>query len=181
MSRRDMPLVLIDRDGVINRDSANYIRTPAEWIPLPGSLDAIARLTRAGVEVAVITNQSGVARGFFSEETLAEIHAAMRLSVEAAGGRIAAVFHCPHHPDDRCECRKPSPKLLLDAAEAFGVPIEGVPFIGDKASDVEAAEAAGARPIFIGRAGSLPGKPAVEIYPDLDTAVRHLLGESGGS
>jgi D-glycero-D-manno-heptose 1,7-bisphosphate phosphatase len=172
---------LIDRDGVINRDSANYIRSPDEWIPLPGSLEAIARLTRAGVDVAVITNQSGVARGFFSEETLAEIHAAMRQSVEEAGGRIAAVFHCPHHPKDGCDCRKPRPRLLLDAAEAFGVPIDSVPFIGDKASDVEAAEAAGARPIFIGKAGSLPGKPAVETYPDLDTAVRHLLHETGDS
>jgi D-glycero-D-manno-heptose 1,7-bisphosphate phosphatase len=172
-----MRLVLIDRDGVINRDSASYIKSAEEWVPLPGSLEAIAALTRAGCNVVVITNQSGVARGLFSEQTLAEIHEVMSRAVEAAGGRIAAVFYCPHHPDDGCECRKPKPKLLLDAAEAFGVPIETVPFIGDKASDVEAAEAAGARAIYIGRENGLSEKPGVETFPDLATAVRQLLGE----
>lgn len=174
MSQRRTRLILVDRDGVINRDSAGYIKSVEEWIPLPGSLEAIADLARAGFEVVVITNQSGIARGLFSEKTLSDIHAAMREAVAAAGGRIAAVFYCPHHPDDCCECRKPKPRLLLDAAARFGVPIAGVPFIGDKASDVEAALAVGARPILVGR-------PAfgseIEHFPDLAAATSMLLSE----
>ena len=174
MSRQGTRLVLIDRDGVINRDSASYIKSVEEWIPLPGSLEAIAQLTRAGFEVVVVTNQSGIARGLFSAETLDEIHAAMREAATEAGGRIAAILHCPHHPDDGCDCRKPKPTLLLAAAAKFGVPIEDVPFIGDKASDVEAALAAGARPILVGR-------PAfgseIEHFPDLASAARMLVSE----
>lgn len=174
MSGQGTRLVLIDRDGVINRDSASYIKSAEEWVPLPGSLEAIAQLTRAGFEVVVVTNQSGIARGLFSEETLADIHAAMRQAVAAAGGRIAAVLHCPHHPDDGCDCRKPKPTLLLAAAAKFDVPIDGVPFIGDKASDVEAALAAGARPILVGR-------PAfgseIEHFPDLASATQMLIRE----
>ena len=174
MSRPGTRLVLIDRDGVINRDSTSYIKSVEEWVPLPGSLEAIADLTRAGFEVAVVTNQSGIGRGLFSERTLQDIHDAMRQAVAAAGGRLSAVFYCPHHPDDGCDCRKPKPKLLLEAAARFGVPIESVPFIGDKASDVEAALAAGARPILVGR-------PAfgseIEHFPDLAAAARMLRGE----
>jgi len=179
LSAGDKRLVLIDRDGVINRDSASYIKSVEEWVPLPGSLEAIAGLTRAGFDVAVITNQSGVGRGLFSETTLAEIHAAMCRAADLAGGRIAGVYYCPHRPDERCACRKPKPKLLLDAAADFGVSPENIPYIGDKATDVEAAKAAGARPILI---SADPGtRSDVETFPDLAGAARQLLREAGAA
>lgn len=172
-------LVLLDRDGVINRDSSAYIRSVAEWLPLPGSLEAIARLTAAGFEVAVVTNQSGVGRGLLSEETLTGIHAAMRAAAAAAGGRIAGIFYCPHRPDEACDCRKPKPGLLLEAAAHFGCPLDGVPFIGDKASDVEAALAVGARPILVGSRAREPAGAAVEQFPDLPAAAAALIAEIG--
>lgn len=171
-------LVLIDRDGVINRDSDEYIKRVEEWVPLPGSLEAIADLTRAGFTVAVITNQSGVGRGLFSEETLASIHAAMQAAVEAAGGKIAGVFYCPHGPDAGCDCRKPEPGLLLQAARRFGVALDGVAFIGDKQSDVEAALAAGARPVLVGSGASAPDTATVERYRDLAAAAQVLIREA---
>jgi D-glycero-D-manno-heptose 1,7-bisphosphate phosphatase len=172
-------LVLIDRDGVINRDSDQYIKSVAEWQPLPGSLEAIRDLTAAGFEVAVVTNQSGIGRGLFSEPTLHAIHAEMQRAIEAVGGRLAGVFYCPHRPDAGCDCRKPAPGLLLEAALAFGVSLDGVAFIGDKLSDVEAANAAGARPIVVGDripAGALVN---VERYPDLAFAAHALIAEMG--
>ncbi|HUF72154.1 MAG TPA: D-glycero-beta-D-manno-heptose 1,7-bisphosphate 7-phosphatase [Gammaproteobacteria bacterium] len=179
MAKRAARLVLIDRDGVINRDSVEYIKSVAEWQPLPGSLEALADLTRAGFAVAVVTNQSGIGRGFFTERTLAAIHEAMRAAVEAAGGRIAGVFHCPHRPDEGCHCRKPRPGLLHQAAEALGLALAGAPFICDKASDVEAARAAGARPILVGAADPDPVTAGVERYADLAAAARQLIGEAG--
>jgi D-glycero-D-manno-heptose 1,7-bisphosphate phosphatase len=173
-------LVLIDRDGVINRDSDEYIKSVEEWVPLPGSLEAIAELTRAGFAVAVITNQSGIGRGLFTEETLEEIHAAMRRAVEAAGGRIAGIFHCPHRPDEGCDCRKPRPGLLRQAAAALGAELDGVAFIGDKHSDVEAARAVGARPVLVGSVTAGAQAGAVEHYPDLAAAARQLIGEARG-
>jgi D-glycero-D-manno-heptose 1,7-bisphosphate phosphatase len=184
MSAPSTRLVLIDRDGVINRDSDEYIKRVEEWVPLPGSLEAIAALTQAGFAIAVITNQSGVGRGLFSEETLEEIHAAMRRAVEAAGGRISGIFYCPHRPDEGCDCRKPQPGLLRRAAAALGTELAGVAFIGDKRSDVEAARAVGARPVLVGpgtasaetRAGA--DADAVEHYPDLAAAARQLIREA---
>src|SRR5690606_4302045 len=105
-------VIILDRDGVINEDSDEYIKSPQEWIPIPGSLEAIARLHRAGWRVVVATNQSGVARGLFDIDTLMRIHEKMHRAVEEAGGRIEAVFFCPHGPDDACQCRKPRPGLL---------------------------------------------------------------------
>jgi D-glycero-D-manno-heptose 1,7-bisphosphate phosphatase len=179
MSAPSTRLVLIDRDGVINRDSDAYIRRVEEWVPLPGSLEAIADLTRAGFTVAVITNQSGIGRGLFTAETLEEIHAAMRRAVEAVGGRIAGIFYCPHHPDEGCDCRKPQPGLLRQAAAALDARLEGVAFIGDKLSDVEAARAVGARPVLVGTrtAGAGEGSDDVEHYPDLAAAARRLILE----
>lgn len=174
-------LVLIDRDGVINRDSDQYIKRVAEWQPLPGSLEAIADLTQAGFAVVVITNQSGIGRGLFSRDALEEIHAKMRRAVEAAGGEIAGIYFCPHRPEDACECRKPKPALLLEAAADFGIALNDVAFIGDKPSDVEAALAAGARPVLVGT-GEWAGVPAtIERHPDLAAATRHLIAEAGAS
>ena len=170
-------LVLLDRDGVINRDSPDYIRSVAEWQPLPGSLEAIARLTAAGFQIAVVSNQSGIARGLFSEDTLAAIHRAMRDAVAAAGGRLAGIYYCPHHPQDGCDCRKPRPGLLQRAARDLGVALAGAPFVGDKLSDVEAARAAGARPVLVGPLAEQGAGGRVESYPDLAAAAAALIAE----
>jgi len=182
LSAAERKLIVLDRDGVINADSDDYVKSPEEWRPLPGSLDAIARLARAGFDVVVATNQSGVGRGLFSEHALDAIHARMRAEVAAAGGAIKAIYVCPHRPEDDCECRKPRPGLLERIARDFGRPLAGVPFVGDKLSDVEAAVAAGARPIFVmtperaadvGRARAL----GAEVYSSLAEAADGLLAE----
>ncbi len=174
------PLVLLDRDGVINRDSPEYIKSVSEWQPLPGSLKAIARLSAAGFRVAVVTNQSGVGRGLFSEATLAGIHAAMRAAVAAAGGELAGIYYCPHLPDAGCVCRKPRPGLLLEAVAELGGNIAEVPYVGDKLSDVEAARAAGARPILVGSRVGAAAAPGIERYADLAAAADVLIAERGG-
>jgi D-glycero-D-manno-heptose 1,7-bisphosphate phosphatase len=177
-------LVILDRDGVINYDSAAYIRSPDEWRPLPGSLEAIAALHAHGRRVVVVSNQSGVGRGLFSEATLTAIHAKMIRAIEAAGGAVAGVYYCPHRPEDRCACRKPAPGMLHQIARDFGCDLVGVPFIGDKVSDVLAAHAVGARPILV-RTGSgvaaaaeLRGR-SIEIFDDLGAAVSALLSHAG--
>ncbi len=144
-----MRLVILDRDGVINEDSDDYIKSPAEWRPLPGSLEAIARLNRNGYRVVVATNQSGIARGLFDLPTLTAIHEKMHRALVEQGGLIEAVFFCPHGPDDECACRKPRPGLLLDIAERLQIRLAGVPAIGDSLRDVQAARAAGAFPILV--------------------------------
>lgn len=175
-------LVVLDRDGVINEDSAEFIKSVAEWRPIPGSLEAIAALTRGGFRVAVVTNQSGVGRGLFSEQTLAAIHAQMDAAVRAAGGQLAAVYYCPHRPDAGCECRKPKSALLRRLERDLGVSLEGVPLIGDRSSDVDAADAVGARAILV-RTGSgaatarALGARAIEVFDDLAAAARALLAE----
>jgi D-glycero-D-manno-heptose 1,7-bisphosphate phosphatase len=172
--------VILDRDGVINYDSEAYIKTPEEWRPLPGSLEAIAALHKHGRRVAVVSNQSGVGRGLFSEAVLAAIHAKMISAIEAAGGAVSGVYYCPHLPKDGCACRKPAPGMLTQIARDFGCTLTGVPFVGDKVSDVRAAEAVRARPILV-RTGSgvaalaaLRDRP-IEVYADLAEAVSHLL------
>ena len=175
-----MKLVILDRDGTINRDSEQHIKSPAEWKPIPGSLEAIARLTQNGWRVAVATNQSGIARGLFDMSTLNAIHAEMHRAVGQAGGRIDAIFFCPHAADSNCECRKPKPGLLREIASRFGVELEGVPMIGDSLRDVGAATAAGAQPWLVltgnGRktrdAGGLP--QGTEIAADLAAIAARL-------
>jgi D-glycero-D-manno-heptose 1,7-bisphosphate phosphatase len=167
---------------VINRDSENFIKSPDEWIPLPGSLEAIGRLTRAGYGVVVATNQSGLGRGLFDLSTLAAIHAKLFRLAGRAGGRIQGVFFCPHHPDAGCQCRKPRPGLLLDAAARFGIPLASTLAVGDSLRDIEAAENAGARPVLVltGNGAAtlerhrdrLHGLP---VYPSLSAAVEHWL------
>jgi D-glycero-D-manno-heptose 1,7-bisphosphate phosphatase len=176
-------LVVLDRDGVINEDSDAYIKSVAEWVPIPGSLEAIAALTRAGFEIAVVTNQSGVGRGLYSEQTLAAIHRHMESTIASAGGAIAGIYYCPHRPEDDCECRKPRTALLERLARDRGRSLVGVPFIGDKLSDVAAAQAVGARPILV-RTGSgaaterALGSRAVETFDDLRAAARTLVERS---
>lgn len=177
-----MKLVILDRDGTINEDSDQYIKSPAEWRPIQGSLQAIARLTHGGWRVAVATNQSGIARGLFDVATLNAIHIEMHRAVNLAGGRIDAIFFCPHAADSNCECRKPKPGLLREIASRMDIELDGVPMIGDSLRDLEAAAAAGAKPYLVltgkGRKtradGGLP--PGTEIFADLAAAAARLAG-----
>lgn len=141
--------VLLDRDGVINYDSVNYIKSAAEWEPLPGSLEAIAILNRAGFSVGIATNQSGIARGLYTLETLHIIHQKMQDYVAKAGGHIHAIAYCPHGPDDGCDCRKPKPGLLQTLAKTHHFSLRHVPYIGDAERDVDAALAGGATPFLV--------------------------------
>jgi D-glycero-D-manno-heptose 1,7-bisphosphate phosphatase len=173
-------LILLDRDGVINFDSDQYILTPDQWLPLPGSPEAIAALHAAGYRVVVVSNQSGIGRGLLSEVVLASIHEKMRRTIEAAGGRFSGIYYCPHGPDDGCDCRKPGIGLLRRIRQDFGCKLTGVPFVGDKLSDIEAAEAVHARPILVRsgdgrRTESVLGDRTIEIYDDLAAVVRKLL------
>jgi D-glycero-D-manno-heptose 1,7-bisphosphate phosphatase len=144
-----MRLVILDRDGVINYDSDAYIKTPDEWIPIPGSLEAIARLHQEGYRVVVATNQSGIARGMFTMDTLNRIHGKMLDAVRHKGGDIDAVFFCPHGPDDACRCRKPASGLFEDIAQRLKVNLAGVYAVGDSGRDLVAARAVNALPVLL--------------------------------
>lgn len=176
-----MKLIILDRDGVINQDSDHYIKSPDEWKPIPGSLEAIATLNRAGYRVVVATNQSGVGRGLFDMAMLNAIHARMHKAVAGAGGRIDAVFYCPHAADAKCACRKPQAGMLLEIAERFDTPLVGVPAVGDSLRDLQAAAAVGALPILVrtGKGvrteteGNMP--EGVRVFDDLAQAVAGVL------
>ena len=167
-------LVILDRDGVINRDSRDYVRTPDEWIPLPGSLEAIARLNDAGYTVAVATNQSGLARGYFTRRELRAMHRKFRRLLDKHGGRVARIEVCPHGPDDGCSCRKPAPGLILRLQRRFGARPADVTVVGDSLRDLEAARAAGSKPVLV-RTGNgrrteaaLPAEfTGIPVYDDL--------------
>jgi D-glycero-D-manno-heptose 1,7-bisphosphate phosphatase len=181
--QRSAGLVMIDRDGVINEDSSEFIKSVAEWRPIRGSLEAIAALHRAGWRVAVVTNQSGIGRGLYDEDALAAIHRHMRERVRAAGGELAGVYYCPHLPEDGCECRKPKPGMFRALERGLGVSVRGAPYIGDRISDVEAAEGVGARPILV-RTGTgavteqlLAGR-GIPVFDDLAAAARALIDET---
>jgi len=175
-----MKLLILDRDGTINQDSDQYIKSPAEWKPIPGSLEGIARLTQGGWRIVVATNQSGIARGLFDMATLNAIHAEMHRAVVQAGGRIDAIFFCPHAADSNCECRKPKPGLLREIGSRLDVELKDVPMIGDTLRDVEAAAAVGAQPWLVltgkGRqtraAGGLPA--GTEVAVDLAAVAARL-------
>lgn len=189
MARRlaDNGLVILDRDGVINQDSAAFVKTADEWLPLSGSIDAIAALHRAGFTVAVASNQSGLARGLFDRKALANMHRKLRRLVEGAGGRVDRIVVCPHGPDDGCACRKPRAGLLQRLARYYGTRLDGVPVIGDSERDLAAARAVGARPILV-RTGNgrrteaaLPVElRTVEVFNDLAAAAAALIAEKRG-
>ena len=144
-----MKLVILDRDGVINEDSNEFIKTREEWVPIDGSIEAIARLTKAGFCVVVATNQSGLGRGIFGPDELEAMHEKMQELVSAAGGEIAGVFYCPHHPDDDCDCRKPKAGLLDAIERAFTTSVQGAAVIGDSLRDLQAGMSKGCRPILV--------------------------------
>ena len=179
-----MKLVILDRDGVINFDSDQYIKSPAEWKPIPGSPEAIARLNQAGYRVVVATNQSGVGRSMFDMDTLNAIHDKMHKTVAAVGGRIDAVFYCPHAADAGCACRKPQPGMFERIAACYNTDLSGVPAIGDSLRDLQAAAATGARPMLVltGKGGKTREEPALPettlVFPDLSAAVDFILKAS---
>jgi D-glycero-D-manno-heptose 1,7-bisphosphate phosphatase len=142
-------LVILDRDGVINEDSDAYIKSLDEWVPIAGSISAIARLSRAGFMIAVATNQSGIARGYFDEVTLANMHALLCELVEEEGGQVDMICYCPHGPDEQCRCRKPAPGLLEQISEELRLPLAGAWYVGDTGKDVELALAMNCRPILV--------------------------------
>ncbi len=176
-----MKLAILDRDGVINFDSDLYIKSPAEWRPIPGSIEAIARLNQGGFRVAVATNQSGIGRGLFDMATFNAINDKMMEMVFRHGGRIDALFFCPHTAVEECNCRKPRTGMLDEIAARFHAELKGVPCVGDSLKDLQAAEAVGAQPILVltgkGRRtqeeGSLPRKTLV--FEDLAEASRHIV------
>jgi len=176
-----MKLVILDRDGVINQESDAYIKTPDEWLPIPGSLEAIGRLTNEGFTVVVASNQSGLGRGLFDQEALDAIHARMQGEIGMAGGRLDGIYYCPHKPEDGCDCRKPKTGLFQQIAAHYRMGMQGVPAIGDSARDLVAAKSAGARPILVktGRGlATLKQMPDAEVYADLAAAADHLIGET---
>lgn len=179
-----MKLVIVDRDGTLNHDSPDYIKSPDECRPIPGSLEAVARLGRGGYSVAVATNQAGIGRGLFAAETLAAIHAKLQSAAGAAGGQIAGFFHCPHTPEALCACRKPQPGLLLEIARHFGVSLTDVAMVGDTLRDLQAAVAAGARPVLVltgygERTRDEGGLPAgTQVFADLAAFALHLVPDS---
>ncbi len=172
-------LIIIDRDGVINQDSLHYIKSPDEFILLPDSCEAIASLTKAGYWVAVATNQSGISRGYYDEHQLKAIHEKMMSSIAACGGHIDYIVYCPHLPDEGCDCRKPKPGMLFDIARHFSCSLANVPFIGDRVSDIQAAESAGALPMMVlspmtDRVG-LTAFPHVPIFSSLKQCVHTIV------
>lgn len=175
-----MKILVLDRDGVINADSPDYIKSPAEWRPLPGSIEAIARATAAGFTVAVASNQSGVGRGLFDLDTLSAIHDTMIEAVEDAGGRIDLIVFCPHHPDEHCECRKPKAGLLRRIESELGASLSGQWVIGDSARDLAAARAVDAVPVLVRTGNGMAAErenddPDLKVFDDLEDAVDALL------
>jgi D-glycero-D-manno-heptose 1,7-bisphosphate phosphatase len=176
-----MKLVVLDRDGVINYDSVHFIKSTNEWIPIPGSLEAIALLNQSGYRVALATNQSGISRGLFDMATLNAIHDKMHRALAQLGGRIDALFYCPHSADDNCTCRKPKPGMMEEIGKRFGQDLKGVAIVGDALRDLQAGAVLGMQPILVrtGKgeetfaAGGLP--EGTLVFANLAEAVQHII------
>lgn len=160
--------VLLDRDGVINHDSGDFIKSPDEWIPIDKSLEAIALLNKNGYQVVVITNQSGVGRGLYSDAILTEMHHKMSRMTDAVGGKISHIYYCPHLPDAGCDCRKPKPGMLQQFSKDMDVALNEIYFIGDSLRDIEAGIAAGAKSILV-KTGN--GEKTLAANPELDIPI----------
>ena len=174
-------LVILDRDGVINFDSDEYIKSPAEWRPIPGSLEAIARLNQHGYQIAIASNQTAVARGLIDMRMLNSIHQKLHLSALAVGAHINAIFFCPHAADEFCDCRKPRPGMLTAIGKRFGINLRGVPMVGDALRDMQAAFEVGCSPYLVRtgkgektlQTGGLP--PGTQVFSNLASVVEQLL------
>lgn len=185
-----MALVILDRDGVINQDSDDYVRGPADWQPIPGSIEAICALSRGGYQVVIATNQSGLGRGYFGLDELEAIHQLLRQQVEDSGGEIAGIFYCPHLPEDNCQCRKPRTGLLAAVEAELGESTRDAWFIGDSLRDLQAACAFGCRAVLVetgngpdtrkALASNPPGLDSADtipVYRDLLEASQALLAQ----
>ena len=176
-----MKTIVLDRDGVINHDSDAYIKSPDEWLPIAGSLEAIARLSQAGYRLLVATNQSGVARGLFDLDTLNTIHQKMESAIQQHGGRLDGIYCCPHGPHDNCACRKPRPGLLLQMEKDLGVDLHQTIMVGDSLKDLQAAIAVGAKPVLVltGKGGKTLGQISqqqpIDIYQNLADFAEALI------
>jgi D-glycero-D-manno-heptose 1,7-bisphosphate phosphatase len=176
-----MKLVILDRDGVINYDSAQFIKSPDEWKPIPGSLEAIAELNQAGFRIALASNQSGIGRGLFDMATLNAINDKMHRALVQVGGRIDALFYCPHTADTNCDCRKPKPGMIEEIARRFGTDLDGVPCVGDSLRDLLAGVPLGAQPILVrtGKGektlaeGNLP--EGTKVFANLAEAAKYII------
>ncbi len=176
-------LIILDRDGVINVDSAQFIKSPDEWKPIPGSIDAIARLNQSGYRVVVATNQSGIGRGLFDMATFNAINDKMMGLVFRQGGRIDALYFCPHTAEQKCKCRKPGTGMFEEIAKRFRIDLHGVPTVGDSLRDLEAGAKVGCVPYLVltgkgkktQKDGGLP--PGTKVFADLAETVRHLTAE----
>ncbi|MFP6807837.1 MAG: D-glycero-beta-D-manno-heptose 1,7-bisphosphate 7-phosphatase [Pseudomonadales bacterium] len=172
MADKHNHIVILDRDGVINEDSPAYIKHPDEWHPVEGSLEAIALMHAHGIRVYIATNQAGIAKGKLSESLLSAIHHKLETEVEIAGGKITEIVYCPHHPDLNCACRKPAPGMLIQILESTGVDPSEVYYVGDSLKDIEAAEAAGCRPVLV-LTGN--GQDSLKQRPRLNAVYSNLL------
>lgn len=178
-----MKLVILDRDGVINQDSDHFIKNPNEWIPIAGSLEAIALLNKHGFQVAIATNQSGIARGLFDIETLNAIHDKMHKALAKVGGKIEAIYYCPHAADDHCECRKPKSKMIEDIGRQFSVDLNNIPAVGDSLRDLQAFANVGCQAMLVhtGKGkktlanGELPANTL--LFSNLAEAADHIIAE----
>lgn len=176
-------LIILDRDGVINYDSDDFIKTPDEWQPIPGSMEAITRLNQAGYRIVIITNQSGLSRGLFTLDDLNQIHNKMYKQLADMGGTIEAIFFCPHGDKENCKCRKPRPGLFHELANRLGISLENVPVVGDSLRDLQAALASGAKPVLVltgngeSTLSQLEGFDDVPVYNNLATFVDSWLEE----
>lgn len=175
-----MKLLILDRDGVINHDSDAYIKSVQEWLPIPGSIQAIAQLSKAGWTVAVATNQSGIARGYYGLDVLEAMHEHLRELVAQQGGEVGLIVYCPHGPDEGCDCRKPKPGMLNAVADHYGVPLAGVWFVGDSLGDLEAAKAVDCQPVLVktGKGEKTLGKTlpvGTLVFDDLAAVAAELI------
>jgi len=186
-SERHLKLVILDRDGTINQDRDDFVKSPEEWVPLPGALEAIARLNHAGWHVAIASNQSGLGRGLFDVATLNAMHDKMHKLLAAAGGRVDAIFYCPHTPEDECHCRKPQSGLFEQIGQRFGVSLKGVPTVGDSLRDLVAGHAAGCEThlVLTGKSAGLSPEEArkglpegTRVHADLAAFADALLARS---
>ncbi|WP_268798697.1 D-glycero-beta-D-manno-heptose 1,7-bisphosphate 7-phosphatase [Pseudomonas huanghezhanensis] len=175
-----MKLLILDRDGVINQDSDAYIKSVEEWIPIPGSIEAIAQLSKAGWTVAIATNQSGIARGYYDMATLDAMHARLRSLVAEQGGEVGLIVYCPHGPDENCACRKPKPGMLNTIANHYAADLRGMWFVGDSKGDLEAAQAVDSQPVLVltgkgqkTRSTSVPANTLV--FDDLAAVAAELI------
>lgn len=182
--KMNKPIIILDRDGVINYDSDEYIKTPDEWEAIPGSLEAIAQLNRAGFRVLLVTNQSGVGRGYYNLETLDQIHEKLTQELASVGGYIEEIFFCPHHPIDNCECRKPKPGMLNKIQDKYDIDFKDVFYIGDSLVDIQVAKMVGCKPILVLTGNGKktlaenPELSQIENFSDLSEAVKYIIKQN---